>query len=425
VTVPSPDEFGFDLVARHGDARLGRLRTPHGVVETPAFVAVGTSAAVKGMRPSDLRSVGQQAIFANTYHLALRPGAELVAEMGGLHQFMAWDRPIFTDSGGFQVFSLGASLEQNVGKIGVFPGEGASRRRPGGQGSRSLVKIDEQGVSFRSHLDGSRQELSPESSIAIQKQLGADVILAFDECTSPLHDEEYTGRAAERTHRWAKRSLDAFHAAPPPHGARQALYGIVQGGWFESLRTHSADVIAGLPFDGIAVGGSLGRTKADMRRVLEITTPRLPDALPRHLLGIGDVPDLFAAVARGLDTFDCVSPTRNARNGGLLARRLDDEPLEGFRMNLRNARFARDERPVEAECPCPLCTQHTRAYLRHLFKAEGLLACQLATMHNLTFMNRLMADVRAALAASRLEQLTIDWLGEARAEALLSPAVGR
>ena len=418
------DDFGFDLVARRGRARLGRIRTPHGAIDTPAFVSVGTSAAVKGMKPADLRSVGQQAIFANTYHLMLRPGAELIAELGGLHRFMAWDRPIFTDSGGFQVFSLGASLEQNVGKIGVFPDEGAPRRRPGGAEARSRVEIGEEGVRFKSHLDGSARHLSPESSIEIQRQLGADVILAFDECTSPMHDREYTARSAERTHRWAERSLRAFHDSAPPHGARQALYGIVQGGWFEGVRAHSAEVVAGMPFDGMAVGGSLGRTKADMRRVLDITVPRLPEERPRHLLGIGEVPDIFAAVARGLDTFDCVAPTRNARNAGVLVRRPEDPARRGFRINLRNARYARDERPVEPGCPCPLCRHHSRAYLRHLFKAEGLLACHLATMHNLVFMNRLLADIRAALREDRFEALALEWLGEEEAAALLG-GVGR
>ncbi len=416
------DGFEFRVEQKEGDARRAAWATPHGVVATPAFVAVGTSAAVKSMTPGDLSTVGQQAVFANTYHLALRPGADLVAQMGGLHRFMAWDKPIFTDSGGYQVFSLGASIEQNVGKIGVFPGDSPPHRGPGANGDRSMVRIDEDGVSFRSHLDGSAERLTPERSIALQRQLGADCILAFDECTSPLHDEAYTREAAERTHRWARRSLDAFHSSSPPNGLPQALYGIVQGGWFEGLRMESADAIAAMEFDGMAIGGSLGRTKADMRRVLEITMPALPEALPRHLLGIGEVPDIFAAVARGVDTFDCVAPTRNARNAGLLMRSLDGEALPKFRSNLRNARFARDERPVDATCPCTLCTNHTRAYVRHLFKAEPLLACRLGTLHNLTFMNRMMSDVRAALAEGRFEQLAIEWLGQREAEILLQPA---
>ncbi len=405
--------FAFRVLHRHGHARVGRLTTPHGDVETPAFVAVGTQATVKSLTPDDLVEVGTEIIFANTYHLYLRPGADVVAELGGLHEFMQWHRPIMTDSGGFQVFSLGASIEQGVGKIApIFPGETPeipTRRKP--TEGRSLVEVTDEGVRFRSHLDGSRHWFTPEVAIRVQRQLGADIILAFDECTSPLHDYEYTRQAMERTHRWALRSLEAFHATRPQHGYPQALYGIVQGGAYEDLRRRSTRFIAELPFDGFAVGGSLGRTKADMWRVLEWTVPDLPPDKPRHLLGIGEVPDIFAAVERGVDTFDCVAPTRMARNAGLLARTLDGERLPRFRINMRNARFRRDPRPPVEGCACPTCRTYSRAYLHHLFRANELLAYRLATLHNLFFMNRLMADIRAALQEGTFEALKAHWLG--------------
>lgn len=416
-------DFGFQTLLQRGAARVGRLSTPHGGFETPAFVAVGTKAAVRSLDPDDLRAVGQPALFCNTYHLYLRPGHETVAALGGLHAFMAWDGPIMTDSGGFQVFSLGASLAQGVGKIGggsIFPGEAgaadpeagaapAPRRVPAGL--EPMVDIDEEGVRFRSHLDGSVHRFTAESSIAIQRDLGADIVLAFDECTSPLHDHAYTAEAMARTHRWAERSLSAFHAEGPRHGARQALYGIVQGGWFEDLRVESARAIAALPFDGIAIGGSLGRTKAEMHRVLELTVPLLGEDRPRHLLGIGEIPDIFEAVARGVDTFDCVGPTRMARNAGLLVPEIDGERPPKLRMNMRNARYARDPRPVLEGCPCLACRRFSRGYLRHLYKVDELLAFRLGTLHNLTVINGLMADIRGALRQDRLPELRARWLG--------------
>lgn len=402
--------FGFETRWTDGLARTGRLATPHGVIETPAFVAVGTRAAVKSLDPADLIAADQAVIFANTYHLYLRPGADVVADIGGLHRFMGWDGPIMTDSGGFQVFSLGAGLEHGVGKVAsMFPGEAAVRRTDAG---KPLMRVDEEGVSFRSHLDGSEHRLTPESSIETQRKLGADIVLAFDECTSPLHDHAYTAQAMERTHRWARRSLDAFESGSPQYGSRQALYGITQGGWFEDLRRESTKTIAALPFDGIAIGGSLGRTKGDMAAVLEWSVPMLPVDRPRHLLGIGEIPDIFMAVERGIDTFDCVSPTRMARNAGLIARTLDGQVLPRQRMNMRNARYARDPKPVVEDCPCSLCANFSRAYLHHLFRSNELLAHRLATLHNLTQMNRLMASIRSALDSGSLQDLRESWLGE-------------
>jgi queuine tRNA-ribosyltransferase len=408
--------FRFDVLARSGAARRGRWHTPHGVVETPAFVGVGTQATVKAVDPERVAATGTQLLFANTYHLYLRPGAERVEAHGGLHAFMGWERPLMTDSGGFQVFSLGASIDHGVGKVAnIFPGEdaratvGAPRLSAAGG---SMVVVGEDEVRFRSHVDGSVHVFTPEVSVRVQRQLGADVMLAFDECTSPLHDEAYTRASAARTHRWAERCLAAFDAHPARHGYEQALFGVVQGGAFEAVRRESARFIGRLPFGGIAVGGNLGRTHADMHRVLEWTLPELPDALPRHLLGIGDVPSVLAAVARGIDTFDSVAPTRNARNGGALVR-LDDEgrPVANFRLNLQNARFADDLRPIEAECDCSTCRRFSRAYLRHLLKTDEPLGPQLVTVHNLRFMARFMAEVREGLASGRFDDVAARWLG--------------
>jgi queuine tRNA-ribosyltransferase len=419
--VPST-EIGFDVLVQRGAARRGRLRTAHGPVETPAFVGVGTQATVKSVDPQRVADAGTQVLFANTYHLYLRPGAERVAAHGGVHRFMGWERPIMTDSGGFQVFSLGASIDHGVGKVaGIFPGDaaaaaGAPRLSAAGG---SMVEVGEHQVRFRSHVDGSLHVFTPWVSVRVQRLLGADVMLAFDECTSPLHDEAYTRASSDRTHRWAERCRVAFAAEPPRHGYGQLLFGVVQGGAFEGLRRTSARTIGAMGFGGIAVGGNLGRTHADMHRVLDWTVPELPDPLPRHLLGIGDVPSVLAAVARGIDTFDCVAPTRNARNGGALAR-LDDDgrPRPGFRLNLRNARFADDLRPVEADCGCPTCARFSRAYLRHLLKADEPLGPQLVTVHNLAFMARLMADVRDGLDRGTFAEVVERWLGhlpEARA----------
>ena len=411
------DAFGFDILARQGAARRGLLRTAHGTVQTPAFVAVGTQATVKGVDPAAVAAAGTQLLFANTYHLYLRPGAETVAAHGGLHRFMNWPRPILTDSGGFQVFSLGAGLEGGVGKVAsIFPGEGGG---PGpARAGEGYVKVEEERVLFKSHIDGSLHEFTPERSIEVQKALGADMILAFDECTSPLHDEAYTAASAERTHRWAQRSLDAFRTLPARHGYGQALYGIVQGGAFERVRERSARTIGAMGFDGIAVGGNLGPTREVMYRVLDWTVAALPDAPPRHLLGIGDVPSVFRAVARGLDTFDCVAPTRNARNGGVLARFDDDgRPLPAFRLNLKNARFADDVRAIDPACDCATCRDHSRAYLRHLFKAGERLGPLLATVHNLRFMARMMEEIRDAIEAGRFDELQRAWLEPAREEA--------
>jgi queuine tRNA-ribosyltransferase/7-cyano-7-deazaguanine tRNA-ribosyltransferase len=406
-------DFNFEIHKELGAARLATYHTPHGTIETPAFVAVGTQASVKAMTPEMVQSVGIQVIFCNTYHLYLRPGAEIVANMGGLHRFMNWNGPILTDSGGFQVFSLGASIEHGVGKIAnIFPGETSPSQliksaRPG----ESLVTVCDTQVIFKSHIDGSRHVFTPEKSIAIQRQLGADMILAFDECTSPLHDATYTRESCLRTHRWAERSLRYFQESEPQHGYAQALYGIVQGGAFRQIREESAQVIGKMDFDAIAIGGNLGKTKEDMHAVIEWTVSHLPPQKPRHLLGIGDIPDIFEAVERGCDTFDCVAPTRMARNAGVHTRFDDDGSQRAkFRINLRNARFKNDPRPILENCDCYTCQHYSRAYLHHLFRAKELLGFTLATIHNLHFIATLCHDIRQALRDETFAEMKADWL---------------
>lgn len=385
----------FRIAARdpRSEARSGVLVTAHGEVETPAFVAVATRGTVKALSVDDLQTIGVQIVIGNTYHLLLRPGPETVAELGGLHRFSSWDGPWMTDSGGFQVFSLGAGMEHGVGKIAsIFPGEEAPR--PKGE---SIVRVDEDGAWVKSLLDGSWIRFTPEEVIRWERLLGADIVLPLDECTSPFHDRDYTARAMERTHRWAERALKAFAETegfgPNPH---QVLFGIVQGGAYEDLRRRSARVIGGMGFSGFAIGGSLGKSKEDMYRVLEWTIPELPDDKPRHLLGIGTVEDIVEAVKCGIDTFDCAAPTRMARNGTLLSA---DE--EGFKLHIKAARFRKDERPVEEGCDCPTCRRYSRAFLHHLFRSGELSYFRLATLHNLRFMTRLMERIRAAIREGR------------------------
>jgi queuine tRNA-ribosyltransferase len=339
-----------------GRARLGTLLTPHGSVETPQFMPVGTQATVKSLTPGDLRAAGAQLILGNTYHLSLRPGAERIARLGGLHRFMAWDGPILTDSGGFQVFSLA-----------------------------HLRRVDDDGVTFASHLDGSSQRLTPERSMQIQELLGSDIAMAFDQLVDPALPAPEVAAAMERTHRWAERCLIA-HERPD-----QALFGIIQGGVDEALRRRSSAVIAALPFDGLAVGGlSVGESKAEMAATLDVVADTLgDDPRVRYLMGVGSPLDFFTAVERGIDLFDCVLPTRVARNGQVWTR-------EG-RLNLRNARFLDDADPLDAECACETCRDYSRAYLAHLFRAQELLAYRLASVHNLTYTLDLMRRIRAAL----------------------------
>jgi queuine tRNA-ribosyltransferase len=341
--------------------RVGRLSLTHGGVETPQFMPVGTNAAVKALDPDDLVAVGATIILANTYHLSLRPGHERIAALGGLHRFMAWDRPILTDSGGFQVVSLG-----------------------------DLRVVDDDGVTFRSHLDGSVRRFTPEHAIAIQEALGSDVAVAFDQPVSPSSPRVVVEDAMLRTHRWAERSLAAHHRAD------QALFGIVQGGLEPDLRASSTEYVASLPFDGICLGGLAGdETREQREATIDVAVSLLADdPRPRYLMGLGSPADLLEAAHRGVDLFDSVLPARVARNGHLW--------VPGGRLNLRNARFLDDPEPVQDDCPCTLCRRFSRAYLAHLFRARELLAYRLATCHNLTFTLDFMARIRAALRAGSL-----------------------
>ncbi|MBI5035528.1 MAG: tRNA guanosine(34) transglycosylase Tgt [Chloroflexi bacterium] len=391
--------LNFDIQHRdpNSRARAGVIHTAHGDIETPNFMAVATQASVKAVTPDDLESIGLQLLIANTYHLALRPGSDKVAELGGLHEFMNWKRPLMTDSGGFQVFSLGAAIRDGVGKIAdIFPEEtppSLSQPGEGRGGGVPLCKIDEDGVSFRSHLDGAIMRLDPERSIQIQHQLGADFIVAFDECTSPLDSHEYTREALRRTHRWAERCIEQHAKTKRDY---QSLFGIIQGGAYRDLREESARVIGGLPFDGLCIGGSLGKSKKDMHAILDWTIPLLPESKPRHLLGIGELQDIVEGVARGIDLFDCASPTRWARNGALLVSKEIAENAEQ-RINISNARHAMDRSPIDPLCDCYTCHNFSRAYLHHLQRAKELNYYRLASIHNLQFMMRFMKSVRASI----------------------------
>jgi queuine tRNA-ribosyltransferase len=348
------DSFSFELVAQSESARAGIFHTPHGDILTPVFAPVGTQATVKSVTPVQLEELGASLILANTYHLYLRPGDELIAEMGGVHNFMNWDRPILTDSGGFQVFSLADSRE-----------------------------IDDEGVTFKSHIDGSTHRLTPEKSIDIQENLGADIIMAFDECAPP-YDRDYNQRAMARTHAWAQR------CAQSKTRPDQALFGIVQGGIFPDLRRESAEFIASLDLPGNAIGGlSVGETKEEMNHILEVLDPILPEDKPRYLMGVGTPADLISSVRRGVDIFDCVLPTRLARHKAAMTR--------SGRMNISNATYANDPHPIDEACTCYTCQNFSRAYLRHLVVAKEILGATLLSIHNLHTLTQLAQEIRQSI----------------------------
>ena len=353
--------FDFTIHARDGKARTGAIAMQRGEIRTPAFMPVGTAATVKAMTPEAVRATGADIILGNTYHLMLRPGAERVAKLGGLHKFMNWPRPILTDSGGYQVMSLS-----------------------------DLRKITEEGVTFASHLDGSRHLLTPERSMEIQRLLGSDIVMAFDECPRADQPRDVIARSMEMSMRWAKRSRDAFDAGGE-HAERAALFGIQQGALDETLRRESADALTAIGFDGYAIGGlAVGEGQEAMFATLDFATGQLPDDRPRYLMGVGKPDDLVGAVERGVDMFDCVLPSRSGRNGQAFTW--------GGPLNLRNARFAEDTGPLDERCPCPTCTSYSRAYLHHLVKSGEILGAMLMTQHNLTFYQQLMAAMRDAIA---------------------------
>ena len=360
-------QFSFDLIAQNGNARAGVFHTPHGDIPTPIFAPVGTQATVKSLTQQHLHELDAKLILANTYHLYLRPGDDLIAEMGGLHKFMGWDGPILTDSGGFQVFSLSDSR-----------------------------KVDEEGVTFKSYIDGSMHRFTPEHAIEVQENLGADIIMAFDECADP-YDRDYIESAMHRTHRWAERCKKTKKRSD------QALFGIVQGGVFPDLRETSAQFIADLDFPGNAIGGlSVGETKDEMHTMIEKVNAILPQNKPRYLMGVGTPQDLVEGVRRGIDIFDCVLPTRLARHSAAMT--------DSGRINLMNAQYARDERPISDHCTCYTCQHHSRAYIRHLIQVREMLAGTLISIHNIHTLLSLVRQMRQAIIAGEFDSFSINYL---------------
>jgi len=368
-------EFALSLDATDGCARRGTLSTPHGSVDTPAFMAVGTLATVKSLDPDDLTRAGAQMILSNAYHLHLRPGDELVRDMGGLHRFMRWDGPILTDSGGFQVFSLA-----------------------------TLRTVDEDGVTFRSHLDGSTRRFTPEGVMQIERNLGADVVMQFDHVIPGQSDAATARDASERSVRWLARCLEAFAATTPPHGREQALFPIVQGGIHESLRREAASAIAQMhDWRGFGVGGlSVGEAKPEMYRILDVVGDALPVDRPRYLMGVGFPEDLVEGVRRGMDLFDCVAPTRMGRNGAAFT--------SDGRLNIKRAEFRTDPRPLDEACDCAACARFSRAYIRHLFVSDEMLGLRLLSLHNVHFLVALMRSARDAIANRTFTAWSQRWL---------------
>ncbi|HWC57442.1 MAG TPA: tRNA guanosine(34) transglycosylase Tgt [Candidatus Paceibacterota bacterium] len=370
----------FSIEKKSGHARAGEIVTPHGTIKTPAFVVVGTKATVKALTAEQIRSLNAQVVLANTYHLYLQPGEDIVAQAGGFGPFMDWQGPTMTDSGGFQAFSLGAAFGNNVSKVAT-----GDEIEDTSQVVGQLAKVTDEGVEFKSHLDGSKHLFTPEKSMEIQWKLGADMIFAFDECTSPTAPYEYQKKSLDRTLEWAKRSLARHEALDTEK--KQALFGVVQGGRFQDLREEAARTIGALDFDGFGIGGSF--TKDDIGTAVGWVNALLPEDKPRHLLGIGEPRDLFDAVEVGCDLFDCIAPTRMGRHGTLHTK-------EG-RINIKNAKFIDDFTPIEIDCACYTCQHHTKAYLAHLFRAEEMTAATLASIHNLHFILRLVEQMRESI----------------------------
>ena len=395
--MPDYKNFNFDITHRdpNSKARCGVLNTPHGAIETPNFIFCATKGALKGITTAQAREAGVDIILSNTYHMMLQPGSEIVAKNGGLHRFLDWDGPMFTDSGGFQIFSLGH---------GGIANEIKGKRQMGK--ARDNVNITEEGAYFKSYIDGKVHLLTPEVSMQVQKNLGADLVVVLDECT-PFHtDKNYTERSMHMSHRWALRSLKEFDRLDD---GSQSLYGIVQGGVYEDLRKVSAEFVAEMPFFGQAVGGSLGGSKEQMHDVVGLASTYLNPTRPTHLLGIGGFSDIWNGVSLGMDTFDCTHPTRVARHGAALIHPSKGEGRE--HLNMKNSRFKEDLSPIDADCPCYCCQKFTRSYIHHLLKAGELLSGQLLSIHNVSFMMRVAREVREALKAGRFEEAKREWCG--------------
>ena len=392
--------LNFKILAKDGKARAGVMTTNSGQVLTPVFMPVGTQASVKGLTFEDLDNIGAQIILANTYHLYLRPGAKVIKKLGGLHQFMNYHKPILTDSGGFQVMSLGA---RKVAK-------------PMGSSHEEIpfAKVDDEGVTFQSHLDGTKHRFTPESAIKIQHELGADIIMAFDEATADHLGYEYAKQAMERTHAWAKRSLSTHLSSLRRQGSNKhpALFGIIQGSIFKDLRQESAKFISSLDFDGVALGGeAIGFNNQATKEILEWVGGILPENKPHYAMGVGEVETIFTAIRGGTDMFDCVSPTRRARNGSLyISPKNGGSRKNKFTLNLAQAKYLLDKKPIDPGCLCFTCQNFTRAYLRHLYKAQEITFHRLATIHNLYFMINLVKQIREAVLSKRFKSLKKSWL---------------
>lgn len=390
-------------------ARIGIIKTSHGKFKTPCFVPVATAATVRSLGNDDLKQLNAEVVLANTYHLHLRPGDELIKKLQGLHKFMNWSKPIITDSGGFQAFSLGFGMEHNIGKIGnIFTNKKnhlKNKTNKKNEKNKKQAEVDNYGVTFRSPFSGEKIRLTPRKSMEIQSNLGSDIILTFDECTSPLSNYKYTKQALKRTHDWALECLKY-------RDKKQALFGIVQGGKYKDLRVASSKFINNLDFEGFAIGGSLGKDKKDMHNILEWCIPLLNREKPIHLLGIGAVEDLFESVERGIDMFDCVAPTRWARRGYLYISPAEKGNKKNkFRINISRGKFKEDEKPVDKECNCYTCKNFSRAYLRHLYITNELLYFRLASLHNLNFILRLMDSIRNSIKNGYFRRLKREWLG--------------
>lgn len=394
------NKFEFQPEKSEGKMRAGTIKTPHGDISTPAFITVGTAATVKALTPEQVRDAGAQAVLANTYHLHLRPGEKIVQKAGGLSKFMNWSGPTFTDSGGFQVFSLGEAFGKGVSKVASGDDSGDSRKISTNHARKA--KITEDGVEFYSHIDGSKLSLSPEKSMQIQHALGADIIFAFDECTSPHAPKSYQREALERTHRWAERSLVEHKNLQSAQDNYQALYGVVQGGRFEDLRRSSARTLAELDFDGFGIGGSFNRD--DIATAVGWVCDELPDDKPRHLLGMGEPIDLFNGIEAGIDTFDCVSPTRIARNGSVYTR--------SGRINIKTAKYGEQFGPIEKDCSCYTCQNFTVAYLSHLVRSDEMLAATLLSIHNLHFLIHLVENIRDSILGGSFARNKKQFLGK-------------
>ena len=390
----------FKILHKDGKARVGELMTPHGIVETPSFNPVGTQATVKAILPKDLKEIGIQMVLANTYHLMLRPGVDLIKKMGGLHKFMNWDQPIMTDSGGYQVFSLGGALEEGSSKV-VSKKEKVKKEEP----RPRLNKITDEGVVFQSHLDGSKHSLSPEIAMKLQYDLGADLIVAFDD-HEYKDDYEHLKTSLEQTERWALRSLESFKKLK----SQQLMYGVIHGGTNKDLRIASAK-FTDANFKAIAIGGIYG-AKKQMYDMIDYTLPNTSEQKIRHLLGIGEVEDLFNGVSRGVDMFDCVAPTRRARNGSLYIcpNKCEGNPKNNFVLSITQSKYKLDKTPIDPHCKCYTCLNFSKSYLRHLYFAKEILFHNLTTIHNLFFIENLMREIRESIKNKQFNKLQSFWL---------------